>query len=254
MKKTKSLRIKSKYVESKLLSLVKRAEDFFVPPLCVICNGSLVSDRWMCNSCLDKLNLNHNTRNACSLCSQNGQKRVCACEFAWDYPFQKIFSVYDYDETLSSIAQHIKYKGKKRLAYHIGGMCSSLIPSDYFNGVDMVIPVPLHKSRMRKRGYNQSEWFARGVLKGADKKLLLRTDLLTRIKNTGTQTALDREERQSNLAGAFAVNFHKKGELRDKVIVLADDILTTGATVEACTEELLKADCASVKILSMGRD
>jgi len=245
-------------VKSRLLSLVKRAEDFFIPPLCIICNGALGSDNWLCASCLDALTLNYNARNACPLCSQNQKKRVCACEFAWDYPFQKIFSVYDYDNTLSSIARHVKYKGKKRLAYHIGELCVSLIPDDYFNGIDLVIPVPLHKSRMRERGYNQSEWFARGVLKGVKTRcvasLQMRTDLLKRIKNTGTQTALDREDRQSNLAGAFAVNPEKKDELKDKSVILVDDILTTGATAEACTEELIKSGCAFVKILSMGRD
>jgi len=249
MKKAKLTRIKNR-----LLSLVKRAENFFVPPLCIVCTSTLTADSWLCTACLDSLTLNHNARNACPFCSQNRQKRVCACEFAWDYPFKKIFSVYDYDETLSSIARHIKYKGKKRLAYHIGELCVPLITDDYFKDIDLVIPVPLHKSRMRERGYNQSEWFARGVLKGADKKLLLHTGLLKRIKNTGTQTALDREERRSNLDGAFAVDIEKKGELKDKAIILVDDILTTGATAEACAEELLNGGCASVKILSMGRD
>lgn len=248
MKKAKPLQVKSR-----LFSLVKRAEDFFIPPLCVICNGALGEDSWLCAACLDALTANHNSRNACPLCSQNRQKRDCACEFAWDYPFQKIFSVYDYDDTLGSIARHIKYKGKNRLAYHIGKLCAPLIPNDYFHSVDIIIPVPLHRSRMRKRGYNQSEWFARGVFKGADLSLL-RTDLLKRIRNTGTQTALDREDRRVNLAGAFAVNSEKKDEIKDKTIILVDDILTTGATVEACAEELLKSGGASVKILSLGRD
>ena len=247
------LRVKNKHIESTLLSLVKRAEDFLIPPLCIICTNTLSSDSWLCISCLSALTLNHNTRKACPFCSQNQQKRDCACEFAWDYSFQKIFSVYDYDDTLSSIARQIKYKGKKRLAYHIGEICAPFIPDDYFRGIDMVIPVPLHKSRMRERGYNQSEWFARGVLKGIV-DVPLRTDLLKRIKNTGTQTALDREDRRSNLEGAFIVDSEKKGELKDKTIVLVDDILTTGATAEACTEELIEGGCASVKILSMGRD
>lgn len=84
--------------------------------------------------------------------------------------------------------------------------------------------------------------------------MLLRTDLLTRIRNTGTQTQLDREGRLENLAGAFACNLKDIKDTRDKKVVLVDDILTTGATTEACTEELLRAGFASVRVLSLGRD
>ncbi|MDR0308298.1 MAG: ComF family protein [Chitinispirillales bacterium] len=249
MKSQKSQRIKSRF-----LGLAKRAEDFLIPPLCVICNGALEHDRWLCRSCLNSLCVNHNTRNACPRCSQNRGRRDCACEFAWDYPFQKAFSIYDYDDTLRLIARHIKYKGKKRLAYHMGQISASLIPQDFFDNIDIIIPVPLHKSRMRARGYNQAEWFARGVFKGMNSCLRLHIDLLRRTKNTGTQTKLDKESRLSNLACAFAVNPHKICELKGKKLVLVDDILTTGATVEACTEELIRGGCASVRVLSMGRD
>jgi len=245
---------KQPWVKSSFFELLKRAEDFLIPPLCVICNGALGSERWLCPACLDALSVNHNTRDPCPRCSQNRRIRECACEFAWDYPFEKVFSAYDYDDTLRSIARHIKYKGKKRLAHHIGQICFPLVPRDFFDEIDIVLPVPLHSSRMRSRGYNQAEWFAKGVLKGVGGSLQLRTDLLRRVKNTGTQTRLDKENRLLNLAGAFEVNPQKLHELKNKRLVLVDDILTTGATVEACTEELIKAGCASVRALSMGRD
>jgi predicted amidophosphoribosyltransferase len=187
--------------------------------------------------------------------------------------------VYDYDDTLKSVARHIKYKGKRRLAYHIGTIAAPLVPADFLDGADMVIPVPLHKARLRRRGYNQSEYLAKGVLAGLKclggddvigddntindnildndnppENLPLRTDLLKRIKNTVTQTKLDREGRQENLKDAFAANPTKLIELKDKRIILVDDILTTGATTEACAEELLRAGCASVRVLSLGHD
>jgi ComF family protein len=254
----------ARLIKGGIAQIIKRVEDFLIPPLCVICDGDLGGDRWFCAGCLGALAANQSTRDACPHCSQNRRKRECACEFAWDFPFEKVVSFYDYDDTLSSIARHIKYKGKSQLAYHMGFICAPLMPDGLWDDADAVIPVPLHKARMRKRGYNQAEFFTRGQLKGSERKNsppltgirppLLRTDLLTRVKNTGTQTQLDREGRLENLIGAFAINPKKVGEVKGKRVTLVDDIFTTGATTEACTEELLKAGCASVRVLSMGRD
>ncbi|MCL2220357.1 MAG: ComF family protein [Chitinispirillia bacterium] len=263
------------------LSIFRRVEDFLIPPLCIVCNKPLAhvqtaggrgqnvndkpsadnthqpvnnkTDRWFCTSCIDSLSANHATRSACPRCAVNRSKRECACEFAWDFPFERIFSIYDYDDTLSVIARHIKYKGKSQLAYHTGAISAKFIPDDFWAGIDFLIPVPLHKSRMRKRGYNQAEHFARG-LSEARPIPLIRTDLLTRTRNTGTQTKLDREGRLENLIGAFAVNPRNLDNITGKNIILVDDILTTGATTEACTDELLRAGCASVRVLSLGRD
>jgi ComF family protein len=244
-----------------LKTLLLRAEDFFIPPLCLVCDGSLPDDcdggggRWLCSSCIDKLIQNHSGRDPCPRCAQNRRKRECACEFAWDFPFESVYCVYDYDDKLSVIAKHIKYHGKSALAERVGIISAPLIPADFFDGVYAVIPVPLHRAKQRLRGYNQAERFARGVLSGLGANAaLLRTDLLLRLRNTGTQTQLDREERQKNLAGAFAVNDQKAGELAGTRIVLVDDVFTTGATTGACAEALLGAGCASVAVLAMGRD
>ncbi len=227
--------------------------DFFIPPLCVICDSPLSSDSWFCTECLLKLRNNCLSRKACPRCSQNLEHRSCTCDIVWDFPFQKVFSLYDFDDLIRAIAHNIKYKGRRRFAFHVGYVSASLIPSDFLEGLDLVIPVPLHKSRLRQRGYNQAEWFARGVLKGIG-KLELRTDLLLRVRKTGTQTKLDKEMRRKNLASAFKVGDLNSFELRGKSILLVDDILTTGATVEACTNELLRNGCRSVRVLSLGRD
>jgi len=277
--------------KNKLLTAVfRRLEDFLIPPLCIVCDGALDGgDRWFCHNCLDGLAANHASRDACPRCSQNRLNHECGCEFVWDFPFEKVFSVYDYDDTLKAVARHIKYRGKKRLAYHIGGIAAPLVPLDFFAGVDVVIPVPLHKLRQRKRGYNQAEVFASGLLDGlrvgvdvgsnsnnnvdgngsngtdvSDSNVdgniaktgincKLRTDLLLRVKNTGTQTKLDRDSRLENLSGAFVVNPNNIEELKGKMVMLVDDIFTTGATVEACTNVLLRAGCSAVRVLSLGR-
>jgi ComF family protein len=237
-----------------LTGLARRAEDFLIPPLCVVCDGLLDAggaDRWFCPDCLDALRANNFSRDPCPRCSRNRRRGECTCEFAWDFPFESVFSVYDYDETLRAAAHHIKYKGKSRLARHVGLISAPLLPGDFLAGADVVVPVPLHKTRQRRRGYNQAEFFARGLLEAAERRALLRTDLLVRVRNTGTQTRLDREGRLENLLGAFAVDPGRADGIRGKRVVLVDDVLTTGATAEACTDELLRAGCASVRVLAM---
>ncbi|MFW5813028.1 MAG: ComF family protein [Fibrobacterota bacterium] len=165
-----------------------------------------------------------------------------------------MFSFYDFDDLLRSIAHHIKYKGKRRLAFHVGLVSAPRLPDEFLDDIDLVIPVPLHKSRMRQRGYNQAEWFARGIVSGLGVGLEVRTDLLVRRKKTGTQTKLDKESRIRNLESAFGINGAKAYQIRNRRVLLVDDVLTTGATVEACTGELLKAGCRGVRVLSMGRD
>jgi ComF family protein len=248
-------------IKDTLKTLLRRAQDFFIPPLCIVCDGPLPDDRkggggvWLCPSCVSALVKNHERRDPCPRCAQNRKKRECACEFAWDFPFESVYCVYDYDDTLSVIAKHIKYYGKSGLAYRIGVISAPLIPKDFFDGVDAVVPVPLHRLKLRSRGYNQAERFALGVLAGLGMdKALLRTDLLTRLKNTKTQTRLDREERRENLTGAFAANDPAAGGLAGARTVLIDDVFTTGATTEACAAALLRAGCASAAVLAMGRD
>lgn len=242
-------------IKSSPLSVRKRIENFLIPPLCVVCDATLTGDRWFCDGCIGALAANHAARDACPRCSQDRRKRECACEFAWDFPFEKAFSAYNYDDILSPIVKHIKYKGKSQLAYHIGGIVAPLVPDVFFEGADIVIPVPLHKARMRWRGYNQAERFARGLLDRAGTSApKLHTDLLTRVKNTGTQTRLDKDGRLENLSGAFAANPQKIAEFKGKTVILVDDVMTTGATTEACTDELLRAGCGTVRVLALGRD
>ncbi|KMQ50819.1 competence protein ComF [Chitinispirillum alkaliphilum] len=173
---------------------------------------------------------------------------------AWDFSFDKIHSVYDFSETIRSAAHLIKYKGKGKLAYQLGLLSGKVIPKQLLGQCDICIPVPLHSSRERQRGYNQSELFARGIIDSGDFKLQIECNLLLRNRKTGTQTKLDRTERAKNLTGAFSVPSEKGGVLKNKAVLLVDDIVTTGATTEACATALMECNCASVTVLSLARD
>ncbi|MFP4164679.1 MAG: ComF family protein [Chitinispirillaceae bacterium] len=242
-----------RWVRNSFSDLLKRVGDFLVPQLCVVCDSPL-SDLWFCSHCLETLESNHASRDACLFCSQNRKVKECTCGIVWDYPFERVFSFYDFDDLLRSVAHQIKYKGKRKLAFHIGLISAPRLPQGYVENADLIIPVPLHRSRMRQRGYNQAEWFARGVACGANSGWKVETELLSRRKKTATQTKLDKESRVKNLQKAFGVDRRKVHRLKDRSVLLVDDVLTTGATVEACTKELLKAGCAKVRVLSLGRD
>ncbi len=242
-------------IKSRTFSLAKRAGEFFFPALCIVCDNPLSSkNSWLCLCCLDRLRENRVNRKACPRCSQNIATSTCTCDIAWDYSFEKIYSIYDFNETIRQIAHLIKYKGKKRLALELGILSNGAVPGEFFTGYEICIPVPLHSSRMRSRGFNQSEWFARGILDNENNRVPLVNDLLLRTRKTGTQTKLNRSERKKNLEGAFVVPQEKRSFVSGKRVLLVDDVVTTGATTEACTLALLEGGCLSVGVLSVARD
>jgi len=130
-----------------------------------------------------------------------------------------------------------KYKGVKQIGNLLGRIAGEqLIKNDIFSTVDFIIPVPLHKKRMQQRGYNQSACFAEGLAE----KLNASAEIynLVRSKATETQTHKSRFERFENMLEVFSVEDSDK--LINKHILLVDDVITTGSTLEACGACLLK--------------
>lgn len=115
----------------------------------------------------------------------------------------------------------------------------------------MIVPVPLHVLRLFARRYNQAAMLALGIGKASNKKVLLQA--LHRRKRTPSQGTLHRNERKRNVAGAFAVNPAMKKHLQGKAVLLIDDVLTTGATANACAKVLLAAGAKEVRVLALAR-
>ena len=116
-----------------------------------------------------------------------------------------------------------------------------------FTNYDYIIPVPLHKKRLQKRGYNQSEYFAKGLSEGLNIPVI--TDVLIKTKFTETQTYKTREERVENTLTSFHVQNPEK--INNKNILLVDDVITTGATTEACILQLQKSAKTTVGVASI---
>ena len=140
------------------------------------------------------------------------------------------------------LLHEVKYKNNRKLGEYLG---RRFMESDnfkqQFEDIDVVVPIPLHEEKLRQRGYNQSEVIARGIT--AVLKRPIDTDAVQRIYKSETQTRKSRQQRWQNVAGIFT---SKKEALKDKDVLLVDDVITTGATMEACAQAVFSAGANSV--------
>lgn len=157
-----------------------------------------------------------------------------------------------YHFTKSSKTQHLvhqlKYKGKWQVGVKLGQMYGSALKnSPYFNMVEIIIPVPLHPRKEKIRGYNQSAQFAKGL--SETMRIPWSNDALIRNAMTETQTNKSRMERFENVAAAFVVK--NENQIKGKHLLLVDDVMTTGATLEACAVQLLKVEGVKVSLATI---
>jgi ComF family protein len=142
------------------------------------------------------------------------------------------------------LVRAFKYDGARDLARPLGTLLATRYP---WRSDVLVVPVPLHRSRLRSRGYNQAVLLARVLARR--RRLPWVPDVLTRVRDTLTQTRLPGVQRRRNLAAAFAVRHATR--LRGRDVVLLDDVVTTGATVDACAATMLAAGARSVRAYAL---
>ena len=158
------------------------------------------------------------------------------------------FSYFNKGSRIRNLIHSLKYKGIKEIGSELGKIYGrSLKSSDFLGGIDFIAPVPLHKSKKRTRGFNQSETIAAGISEVTGLPLI--TNAIERRLVTSTQTKHSKTERWDNVEGVFSLkNPHL---LAGKHILLVDDVITTGATMESCVNEILKAEGAKVSIAAL---
>lgn len=206
------------------------------PECCTICLTPLITgEEKICLSCLSKLSY---TRFGIT---PNPTSKLFAGrpEIGWS----SAFLLYAKGGITQKLIYQLKYYGDKELGHTLGRLAAMSISQSYgFVLPDVLIPVPLHKRRLRKRGYNQSEWIARGL--NSVWGVPIDTQHLIRSRKTKTQTQKNLYNRMINMETSFqTINI---GELEGKHVLIIDDVLTTGATLNACINEL--STCNNIKI------
>ena len=167
------------------------------------------------------------------------------------YAYAAALFVYRGDAPFKKIPYHIKYQGDISAGRYFGEMLGrKLVNCPHFKDVGIIIPVPLHRLRRLKRGYNQAEVIAEGLASAMGAPV--RTDLLVRRKKTATQTRLNLEEKSANVKGAFTVAHDKMQAVLEsgppRHVLLIDDVFTTGSTLHSCLLALRTALPCSVRI------
>lgn len=142
----------------------------------------------------------------------------------------------------------IKYHGKKELGYEMGRIYGREMVNSPFSEAGVIVPVPLHSRKKRKRGFNQSEWIGKGLAESLQKPMI--TNQLYRAVNTRTQTRKSRLERWENVENVFKIR--SVDAFRNRHVLLVDDVVTTGATLESCAGVLTGCTGTSVSIVTLG--
>jgi len=218
--------------------------ELIFPGLCVTCGDILIGqEQWICLQCL-----HHIPRTNFHLSLENPVAQLfygrVKIEFATSFFYFSKGSKYQ------TLVHNLKYKGMKELGAEMGKhFAIDLLQSNDFSSVDLICPVPLHPKREKKRGYNQSSWIALGMASQMKKPVSIGN--LIRVTATETQTLKSRFERWQNVEGIFALT--NPEAYSGKHILLVDDVVTTGSTIEACTQAILSATDARVSIATLAK-
>jgi len=158
------------------------------------------------------------------------------------------FSYYNKGSRIRKLIHNLKYKGIRELGYELGRIYGlSLDSSGFMDDIDLIIPVPLHPEKKQIRGYNQSEIISFGIADAAH--LPVEVNSLVRTIVSATQTKRSRYERWTNVEGIFEI-IDPQAIMR-KHVLLVDDVITTGSTIESCVNELLKTEGVKVSVVAL---
>jgi len=212
------------------------------PRQCVACGKALLKhEKCVCNYCLF-----HLPQTKYHLDDENDLKQLM-----WGKAdVENITALYFYKKgsKVQKLMHQLKYKRKKNIGLFFGKYYGKmLLKNPRYKKIDYIVPIPLHPSKLRKRGYNQSEMIGSGLEKGMEKEML--TDVLIRKEFTETQTRKSRMERWENVESVFALTDNKRFD--NKHILLVDDVITTGSTMEACVHAVQKAENVKVSIVCL---
>ncbi len=228
-----------------LSNLLEYPSDFvrlFYPRICGGCETALVKgEQHLCLHC--RMELPFTTFENIK---DNPVERIFYGRVMLEFATSLLF--YSKGTKVQHILHQIKYNDRKELAVFLGNIFAQRLQNNpYLKDVSVIIPVPLHPQKLHVRGYNQSALFAEGIQEVWN--IPVHTTNLVRIAETASQTQKSKIERWENVAAAFKLK--NPTALKDKHILLVDDVLTTGATLEACANTILNATPCKVSVATI---
>lgn len=232
------------------VSALSALTNFLLPPTCGVCRTVVMEQGALCPACWQRLSFI--AEPCCACCGvpfdvPMAAGELCAACLTEPPPFSRARAALVYDEASRRLIGRFKYRDQTFLL-------PTLLPwleraaRDLAGGVDGIVPVPMHRWRLWRRTYNQAALFARAL--GKRLEIPVSLEGLVRVRHTLPQVGLDAAARQKNVQSAFRARTSK---VAGKTLLLVDDVHTTGATLQACTVELLKQGAREVRVLTLAR-
>ena len=224
-----------------LIDILRDFIALFYPNLCAGCERKLYrNEKQLCLNCLTQLPRTNYHRTKDNVIEKRFYGKV-------EIRYASTFLYFEKEIITQKLLHEIKYRGRKELGEQLGALFGSQLINGYFNEIDVIVPVPLHPNKFRIRGYNQSEWIAKGMAKAMKKPLI--NNVLKRVIENPTQTKKGVYERWENTNGIF--ESENITLIENKHLLLVDDVLTTGSTLEACIMPLKKIQGIKISIAAL---
>lgn len=229
---------------------IETAITFLYPSQCKVCKEylRLIAEPYICMSCWK--DIEYINPPWCEICGLPSEENLCDACASQPPRYGKLRTIAVYEKTLQQAIHLFKFEKRTSIRKSLIQLLVDNIPDDLnLNDYDYVLPIPIHKKRLRERGFNQALLLAEGLTKITGLKVL--QDALVRNKNTSPQSSLNREARQTNILGAFGLK--NADYIRSKHILVLDDVYTTGATVREVVKILWDADPKEIDVLTLAR-
>jgi len=246
-------RVRAGLIRSFCAKTAHKVADFVLPPLCLVCRGSVQGHGALCARCwsgVDFIEPPRCDRLGVPLPVPSDEPVVSAAALADPPLYDRARAVARYGGVMRELIHALKY-GDRHEGVELFARWMIHAGADVAEGADVIVPVPLARLRLWSRRFNQAALLARTI--GGITGIRDRPFALERIRRTPSQVGLSAEQRRRNVAGAFRVPAHHRSEVADRNILLIDDVITTGATANSCARTLKRAGAARVDVLALAR-
>ncbi len=234
-----------------LAQIYRKGVDLILPPLCPLCRTPLQDADRLCIACwqqIDFINEPFCRKTGHPMPQDYGEDTILPMALINPPAYHRARAAYTYNDTGAHLIRLMKFSDSPELATLLARFLAPA-GAEFLPQADFLLPVPIHPRRLLYRRFNQSAELCRALAPMVEVPIAY--DWLIRTRHTPQQLGLTRAQRQRNLTGAFRVRDNKRALLKGKKIVLVDDVLTTGSTVEICAKTLYRAGVAQVDVLTV---